>query len=76
MDFERALEEWQTVDVARAGALAEARLQAHWAAQAIAAVGDALVPAQADDSHSSLRWDAGREMFLGRGTGAGMGTSR
>jgi len=66
MNFGHAIKEWKAVDVASAGRLAEARLQAHWAAQVIAAVGEALVPAEADFSHTSLRWDDGRGMLLGR----------
>ncbi len=66
MDFTNALETWQPVDVAGAGGLVEARLQAHWAVQVIAAVGEALVPAEPDFSHTSLRWDADRLMLLGR----------
>jgi len=53
------------VDVAGAGRLVEARLEAHWAVQVIAAIGEALVPAEPDFSHTSLEWDAGRRMLLG-----------
>src|SRR5437868_5486861 len=38
--------------------LEETRLQLHWAAQAAAGVGRALLPKQADFSHESFRWSA------------------
>ncbi|MEM6994495.1 MAG: hypothetical protein AAF721_28525 [Myxococcota bacterium] len=54
-----ALEAVGAVDPA---ALTEARLEAHWAAQVLAAVGFAFVPAVEDFSHTALRFDpeAGR----------------
>jgi len=58
--------EWQETGVARSGDLVEARLQAHWAVQVVAAIGEALVPPEADDSHTSMRWDDDRGMLLGR----------
>jgi hypothetical protein len=36
--------------------LVAARIQLHWAAQLAAAVGNRLLPARPDDSHSSLEW--------------------
>jgi len=37
--------------------LVDARLQLHWAAQVVAAVGVTLVERRPDDSHTSLGWD-------------------
>ena len=65
MDFQSTVEKWRRVDMERSGSLAGARLAAHWAAQVVAAVGDALVPAESDDSHTSMEWDDGRGLLLG-----------
>ena len=45
--------------------LVDTRLQLHWAAQIIAAVGDALVPHQSDDSHTNLEWRADLQLLVG-----------
>ena len=63
-------EAWHPVTVSVA--LPEARIQAHWALQAVAAVGAAAVPARADDSHSSARWLARHDALVGEAT-AGLG---
>lgn len=46
-------------------ALVEARLQAHWAAQVLAAVGFSYLPPVDDDAHTALRWDAGPRLLTG-----------
>src|SRR4051812_28008702 len=43
-------------DPARAKLLADARRQAHHAAQFAAAAGISFLPRQADDSHTNLEW--------------------
>jgi hypothetical protein len=43
--------------------LAEARLQAHYAAQWLARAARAFVPRQSDDSHTSLGWDEALDGF-------------
>jgi len=53
------------------GALVPWRLQLHWAAQIVAAVGHTFATPRPDDSHTSLTWDDRRSRFLGeplRGT--------
>ena len=49
------------VDIAQLG---EARLQAHYAVQWLARLARAAVPAQPDDSHTSLGWDDGLDGFV------------
>jgi hypothetical protein len=45
---------WEPLGKCALDRLSEARLQAHWAAQALAAVAFAYVPVESDDSHTSL----------------------
>jgi hypothetical protein len=47
---------WRDVDPSRAGALVDARLQFHHAAQLATALGISYLPAQPDDSHTNLEW--------------------
>jgi len=46
--------------------LGEARVQAHWAVQVVAAAGQTLVPHTPDTSHTALQWDAGEHALCGR----------
>jgi len=46
--------------------LVDARLQLHWAAQLVSAVGTTLLPAAADDSHTNLEWLAAPGLLAGR----------
>ena len=46
--------------------VAAARLQAHYAVQALAGVGRAVLAQADDDSHTSLTWDATHGAFLGQ----------
>jgi hypothetical protein len=46
-------------------ALADARVELHWAAQVVAAAGRALIPALPDDSHTSLEWSAAGRLLVG-----------
>ncbi len=48
--------DWQPIRGVEMGPLREARLQAHYAAQWLARFARGYVPAQADDSHTSLNW--------------------
>lgn len=47
------------------GRLSDARLQLHWAAQIVAAVGHNLLPARPDDSQSNLGWSARYDALVG-----------
>jgi hypothetical protein len=53
-------------------ALTSARVELHWAAQAVAAVGRALIPAAPDDSHTSLEWAATSGLLVGGITPRGL----
>jgi hypothetical protein len=46
-------------------ALSGARVELHWAAQAVAAAGRALNPPVPDDSHTSLEWVAAGRLLVG-----------
>lgn len=48
---------WKPLGIEDRSALAEARIQAHHAAQWLARAARAFVPAKPDDSHTSLGWD-------------------
>ena len=54
---------WRPLRGVEQGALREARLQAHYAAQALARFARAYVPPQPDDGHTSLGWDDARNGF-------------
>ncbi|MCZ6539453.1 MAG: hypothetical protein O6922_06475 [Chloroflexi bacterium] len=49
-------EVWQTLGGVAPGALTDARLQLHYAAQVVSAVGASLLEPQPDDSHPNLGW--------------------
>jgi hypothetical protein len=50
------MSEWETLGAVEPGKLVEARLQIHWAAQAVAAVGKQLLPRRPDFSEQSFQW--------------------
>jgi hypothetical protein len=58
MSYNRGM--WEALGRLRAQAVVEARLQAHWAVQAIAAAGDGWIERRADDSHTAMTWDGQR----------------
>ena len=64
--YEQAIGAWDPVG--NPALLLDARLQAHWALQAVAAVGAAAVPARSDDSHSSVRWLPSHRALMGEVT--------
>ena len=55
---------WRPLGGVDAAELGEARLQAHYAVQWLARLARAAVPAQPDDSHTSLRWDNQLDGFV------------
>jgi hypothetical protein len=55
---------WLTVGAVGPTKLVEARVQAHWAVQLIASIGQAFVEPRADDSHRAMVWTADND-FLG-----------
>jgi hypothetical protein len=56
---------WGALGSVSPHALAEARIQLHWAAQTISAAADAVLEQRADDSHTAMRWDDARGALLG-----------
>ena len=48
---------WTPIGAIAPEALASARRELHWAAQALAATADAHLAHAADDSHTNMRWD-------------------
>ena len=59
------MDAWQPLGAVAPTALVEARLQLHWAAQAILAAADGLLRHADDDSHTNMRW-LGRHRRPGR----------
>ena len=55
---------WRPLTAVEAAQLSEARLQAHYAVQWLARLARAAVPAQPDDSHTSLGWDNELDGFV------------
>jgi hypothetical protein len=49
---------WERTGAIEPSALADARIQLHWAAQSVAGVGRTLHACRADDSHTTLTWSA------------------
>jgi len=60
---------WKALGTVSPGALSEARLQLHWAAQLLSAPGASLLPAKQDYSHTNLGWDFKLGLLTGRGVG-------
>lgn len=52
------VENWNRLGVPQPRALVDARLQLHYAAQVVSAVGRNFLPKQEDDSHTNLGWMA------------------
>jgi hypothetical protein len=65
--------QWMAVGDRSPADLVDARLQLHWAAQLVSAVGTTLLPAAADDSHTNLEWlaESGRPPAVASGLLAG-----
>ena len=59
-------EDWHRLGECAPTALVDARLQVHWAAQLVSAVGTTLLPPAADDSHTNLEWLAVTGLLAGR----------
>lgn len=64
------MSDWETLGAVEPRDLIDARLQLHWAAQAVAAVGKQLLPHQPDFSEQSFIWMAGPRV-LAQGMVAG-----
>ncbi len=63
---------WKQVGSLAPTALSEARVQLHWAAQPIAAVGDAMIPRRADDSQSNFGWSDARGALMSHSIPSGL----
>ena len=55
---------WKSIGGANAGDLAEARRQAHNAAQWLVRIAHSFMPAASDNSHTLLRWDSERDALV------------
>ena len=60
---------WKSLGAAFPGALTEARLQLHWAAQLVSGPGASLLPAQTDYAQTNLGWDSQLGVLEGRHAG-------
>jgi hypothetical protein len=56
---------WETLGGTAPGALGDARLELHWAAQVIASVGETHVAHVSDTSHTSMQWDPAHRALVG-----------
>ena len=73
MNLEKAIEAWELVnDGIEPKSLVDARLQAHWAAQIIGGVGEALVTPVPDFSHTSMNWVEEHRALAGQMTSVGV----
>jgi hypothetical protein len=63
---------WDLLGCSSASALVEARLQAHWAVQVIAAAGDGWLAKREDDSHTAMTWDPALGALLGEPAPSGL----
>lgn len=57
---------WKTIDPVDPEKLTEARLQIHWAAQVVAAIGNTHMEIAPDDGQSNFGWVDGMQLFAGR----------
>lgn len=60
---------WKSLGAAFPGALTEARIQLHWAAQLVSGPGASLLPAQTDYVQTNLGWDSQLGVLEGRHAG-------
>ncbi len=63
--------QWKTLGGVAPPALADARIQLHWAAQVLSACADRWIEARADDSHTAMEWDDERGALVGQPTASG-----
>jgi len=59
------INKWEQLGLVSPQMLTNARLQLHWASQIVAAVGDALIPPESDDSHTNLEWNPALRALAG-----------
>lgn len=57
---------WHDLEALDDATLTEARLQLHWAAQVVAAIGYTHIPPADDDSQSNMGWVDGMQLLAGR----------
>jgi len=63
--------QWNTLGGTAPGALTDARVQLHWAAQVLGACADRWIEARPDDSHTAMEWDGERAALVGRPAASG-----
>jgi hypothetical protein len=56
---------WEKLGAVAPRALVAARQELHWGARLVASAGASLLPARADDSHTSMRWIADARALVG-----------
>lgn len=65
MTFATLVDNWEPINTIDPSSLHEERLTAHWAAQIIGGVGEALVPPEPDFSHTSMTWSNESRALVG-----------
>ncbi|KIG18872.1 thiamine pyrophosphate enzyme-like TPP binding protein [Enhygromyxa salina] len=65
-DFPDTVANWQALTRPRSSDLEDTRLQLHWAAQLVSAIGNTLCAARSDDSHTNLEWSETRQGLLSK----------
>ena len=63
---------WELLGRIDGTTLVQARLQAHWAVQAIAAAADGWLAHREDDSHTAMTWEPQRGALLGEAAPSGL----
>ena len=63
--------QWMTLGGTAPAALADARVQLHWAAQVLSACADRWIESRADDSHTTMEWDGARGALVGQPAASG-----
>lgn len=69
--FERVIAGWRPLPIVSGPTFVDARLQAHWAAQPVAAAGIRFLTHRPDDSHTSMSWLDEQGVLAGDRTGSG-----
>lgn len=71
MRYEGITTNWEPLGQVDPKSLVDARVEAHWAAQIVGAVGEAAVPHEADFSHTSMSWSNELRALAGQTTPRG-----
>ncbi len=66
LNFQNEISRWRVLGRVEPERLSDTRLNLHWAAQVVSAVGASYLPQQPDDSHTNLEWMAGQGVLAGK----------